>query len=155
MDFRGFYSSRILMLRGGILIPIGKFPESLSQAIFVGIILSREIGRTGAGGFLAKALKTRAKGLVNSLTLRQRKTTLRLGTKKTSARHPGVRRTAEGRVCRHLLHGRTQLQQAEEHEVVLHLRLPALARQGAKKIARQKSRPRKSYKSLPPRGPSL
>ena len=44
MDFRGFDSSRILMLRGGIPRPIGDFPESLSQAILVGIIL---VGRLG------------------------------------------------------------------------------------------------------------
>ena len=44
MDFRGFDSSRILMLRGGIPRPIGDFPESVSQAILVGIIL---VGRLG------------------------------------------------------------------------------------------------------------
>ena len=37
MDFRGFDSSRILMLRVGIPRPIGDFPESLSQAILVGV----------------------------------------------------------------------------------------------------------------------
>ena len=31
LDFRGFDSSRILILRGGILISIGNFPESLSR----------------------------------------------------------------------------------------------------------------------------
>ena len=46
MDFRGFDPSIILILRGGILMPIGDFPESLSQAIVVGIMLVyREIGR--------------------------------------------------------------------------------------------------------------
>ena len=39
MDFRGFYSSIILIQRGGILMSIGDFPESLSQAILVGIML--------------------------------------------------------------------------------------------------------------------
>ena len=34
LDFRGFDSSIILILRGGILMSIGNFPESLSQAIF-------------------------------------------------------------------------------------------------------------------------
>ena len=44
MDFRGFDSSTILNLRGGIPRPIGNFPESLSQAILVGIIL---VGKSG------------------------------------------------------------------------------------------------------------
>ena len=39
MDFRGFDSSVILILRGGILTSIGDFPESLSQAILVGTML--------------------------------------------------------------------------------------------------------------------
>ena len=43
VDFRGFDSSTILMLRDGILISIGEFPESLSRAMLVGVI--REIGR--------------------------------------------------------------------------------------------------------------
>ena len=38
LDFRGFDSSIILSLRGGIPRPIGNFPESLSQAILVGEI---------------------------------------------------------------------------------------------------------------------
>ena len=44
MDFGGFDSNIILILRGGILMSIGDFPESLSQAILVGIIL---VGRLG------------------------------------------------------------------------------------------------------------
>ena len=44
MDFRGFDSSIILIIRGGIPRPTGDFPESLSQAILVGIIL---VGRLG------------------------------------------------------------------------------------------------------------
>ena len=44
MDFRGFDSSIILSLMGGIPRPMGNFPESLSQAILVGIIL---VGRLG------------------------------------------------------------------------------------------------------------
>ena len=39
MDFRGFDSSTILILRGGILVSIGDFPESLSRTILVGIML--------------------------------------------------------------------------------------------------------------------
>ena len=39
MDFRGFDSSIILILRGGVLMSIGDFPESLSQAMLVGIML--------------------------------------------------------------------------------------------------------------------
>ena len=44
LEFRGFDSSIILILRGGIPMPIGNVPESLSQAILVGIIL---VGRLG------------------------------------------------------------------------------------------------------------
>ena len=44
LDFRGLDSSRILMLRDGILMSIGKFLEMLSQGILVGIIL---VGRLG------------------------------------------------------------------------------------------------------------
>ena len=44
LDFRGFDSSRILIVRGGILMSIGNFPESLSQAILVGRFL---VGRLG------------------------------------------------------------------------------------------------------------
>ena len=39
MDFREFDSSMILVLRGGILMSIQDFPESLSQAILVGVML--------------------------------------------------------------------------------------------------------------------
>ena len=42
VDFRGFDSSIILKLRGGILGPIGNFTELLSQAM---LDVSREIGR--------------------------------------------------------------------------------------------------------------
>ena len=44
MDFRGFDSSIILILRGGIPRPIGDFLESLSQAILVGIMLVGGLG---------------------------------------------------------------------------------------------------------------
>ena len=44
MDFRGFDSGVILIVRGGIPRPIGNFPESLSQAILIGIML---VGRLG------------------------------------------------------------------------------------------------------------
>ena len=44
MDFRGFESSIILILRGDIPRPIGNFPQSLSQAMLVGIML---VGRSG------------------------------------------------------------------------------------------------------------
>ena len=39
MDFRGFDSSIILILRGGIPRPMWDFPESLSQAILAGVKL--------------------------------------------------------------------------------------------------------------------
>ena len=44
VDFRGFDSSIILIQRGGILMSIGHLPESLSQAMLVGIML---VGRLG------------------------------------------------------------------------------------------------------------
>ena len=45
VDFRGFDSSIVLIQRGGILMSIGNLPESLSQAMLVGIML---VGRLGA-----------------------------------------------------------------------------------------------------------
>ena len=47
VDFRGFYSSIILILRVGIPRFIGDFPESLSQAMLVGTTL---VGRLGVSG---------------------------------------------------------------------------------------------------------
>ena len=44
VDFRGFDSSTILILRGGIPRPIGDFLESLSRAMLVGTML---VGRLG------------------------------------------------------------------------------------------------------------
>ena len=44
VDLRGFYSSTILILRGGIPRPIGDFTESLSQAMLVGIMLVGKLG---------------------------------------------------------------------------------------------------------------
>ena len=44
MDFRGFDSSIILILRGGIPRHIGNSPESLSQAILVGIMFVARLG---------------------------------------------------------------------------------------------------------------
>ena len=44
LDLRGFDSSRIFSLTGGILMSIGNFPESLSQQILAGIFL---VGRLG------------------------------------------------------------------------------------------------------------
>ena len=35
LDFRGFDSSRTLILRGGMLMSMGNFPGSLSQGILV------------------------------------------------------------------------------------------------------------------------
>ena len=40
MDFRGFDSSVILILRGGIPRPIGDSPENLNQAMLVGVMLA-------------------------------------------------------------------------------------------------------------------
>ena len=44
LDFRGLDSSRILILRGGILMSIGNFPEIVSQPVLAGMIL---VGRLG------------------------------------------------------------------------------------------------------------
>ena len=44
MDFRGFDSSTILILRGGIPRPIKDFPECLSQAILGGVMLVGGLG---------------------------------------------------------------------------------------------------------------
>ena len=44
MHFRGFDSSIILMIRGGILMSIGNFLESLSPAMLVGITLVGTLG---------------------------------------------------------------------------------------------------------------
>ena len=55
MDFRGFDSSIILILRGGILTPIGDVPESLSQAMLVGTML---VGRLGDWAYSSPASKS-------------------------------------------------------------------------------------------------
>ena len=44
VDFRGFDSIIILVLRGEILMSIGDFPESLSQAMLVGVMLVEKLG---------------------------------------------------------------------------------------------------------------
>ena len=44
VDFGGFDSSTILIWRGGISRPIGDFPESLRQAMLVGIMLVGKLG---------------------------------------------------------------------------------------------------------------
>ena len=44
VDFKGFDSSKILMLRGGLLMSTGGFPEMLSQQILAGIILAGRFG---------------------------------------------------------------------------------------------------------------
>ena len=46
VGFRGLGSSTILILRGGITMPIGNIPEDLSQAILVGMML---VGRQCIG----------------------------------------------------------------------------------------------------------
>ena len=47
LDFRGFDSSRILILRGGIPRPTGQFPGNLESTNLSREILSREIGHRG------------------------------------------------------------------------------------------------------------
>ena len=62
LDSRGFDSSIILILRGGILMPIGNLLEMLSQGILVGIILViREIGRSGSCRLLQHAAHCRTR----------------------------------------------------------------------------------------------
>ena len=65
MDFRGLNSSMILIIRGGIPMPKGDFPESLSQAIIlvVGIML---VGRLGASWLV---IRLRLCGLVRTYML--------------------------------------------------------------------------------------
>ena len=58
VSFRGFDSSVISNLRGGIPRPIGDFPESLSRAILVGCNVSREIGRKMTTPELMNSFKT-------------------------------------------------------------------------------------------------
>ena len=49
MDFGGFDSSIVLILRGGILMSIGDFEEDLSQAMLVGIMLVGRLGVSAPG----------------------------------------------------------------------------------------------------------
>ena len=44
VDFRGVDSKIILSERGGILMSVGDFPESLSQAMLVGVMLGGRLG---------------------------------------------------------------------------------------------------------------
>ena len=44
LDFRGFDSNIILIQRGVILMSIGDFPENLSRAMFVGMMLAGRLG---------------------------------------------------------------------------------------------------------------
>ena len=46
LDFRGSDSSIILILRGGILRPVGKFPGNYESSNLSRDNLSREIGRS-------------------------------------------------------------------------------------------------------------
>ena len=52
MDFRGFDASIVLIFRGGILLSIGNFPESLGQAILAGRFLLGRLGASLAVGVL-------------------------------------------------------------------------------------------------------
>ena len=52
MDFRGFDSSKMLFLRGGILMSTGGFPESLSRAMLVGVM---SVGGMGVSRPAARA----------------------------------------------------------------------------------------------------
>ena len=50
LDVRGFDSSMILMLRGGILMSIGNYPEHLSEPILAERILVGRLGVFASGG---------------------------------------------------------------------------------------------------------
>ena len=52
MDFSGFDSSIILILRDGIPRPMGDFPESLTQAMLVGVMLVGRLGVIIQHGYL-------------------------------------------------------------------------------------------------------
>ena len=63
LDFRGFVPSRILILRGGILLSIRNLTETSSQGVLAGIInLSREIGRALRAVSSASPEKRRNRG---------------------------------------------------------------------------------------------
>ena len=62
LDFKGFDSSRILILRGGILMSVGNFPESLSQGILAGVILVRRLG-VGPGSIGSTPARLRSRGV--------------------------------------------------------------------------------------------
>ena len=44
VDFGGFDSSIALVLRGELLMSMGNFPESLTRAMLVGVMLVRGLG---------------------------------------------------------------------------------------------------------------
>ena len=44
LDFRGFDSSILWSLRGGVLMSMGNFPEGLSERILAGILLVERLG---------------------------------------------------------------------------------------------------------------
>ena len=48
VDFGGFDSSIMLFLRGGILMSMGDFPDSLTRAMLVGTML---VGKSGVSWF--------------------------------------------------------------------------------------------------------
>ena len=82
LDFRGFDSSIVLILRGGTLMSIGSSSEVLSQRVLAGIVLARRLGRgaergsVGASAALSTAnLRTKildVRGFHSSVTLRLR-----------------------------------------------------------------------------------
>ena len=57
VDFGGSDSSIILIQRGGILMSIGSFPESLSQAMLVGMMLVGRLGVCTSKYIVVLALK--------------------------------------------------------------------------------------------------
>ena len=57
VDFGGFDSSIILILRGGILMSMGIFPEGSSQGILAGIILVERLGASGEAHVAFRTLR--------------------------------------------------------------------------------------------------
>ena len=85
VDFRGFDSSIVLMLRGGIPGPIGNLPESLSQAILVGII---SVGRLGVCRVCTYTYRVRRRLLNVYIERHERNTTTCLLLFSICACHP-------------------------------------------------------------------
>ena len=101
LDVREFDSSRVLIFRGGIPMSIGKSPESLSQAILVGIILVERLGeRTPSRAYRAPSPRGRVKGLFPDPPLRSAQGCIRICSPR--ALRAQDQRDSEPRICQDL-----------------------------------------------------